>query len=450
MVPEVGREEARTLKNTTEALKIVAEHLSDAKPETVVVISPHGPIVRNAMSVSVAPYSKGNLALFGAPDVGMEFTNDLSFVEALHKETNAREIPLIDLTEKVHPLDHGVVAPLSFLTGAIDGAKVVLVQFSLLSRNTHYLFGKAMSAAAERGQRRVAVIASADLSHRLIVGAPAGYDPMGAKLDKAIVDAVDKNDARTLLELDEELVERGGECGLRSIIILMGALKGLEVKPAVLSYEGPFGVGYMVASCEVRPVELKNASSDDESQLEQNKQTGVEEREHHIVTLARQAVEKYILEHKNVAIPAQLTEEMKQKAGVFVCLKKQGHLRGCIGTFEPTRSNIAEEVVHNAISSATQDPRFPSISADELSQLTYSVDVLTAPERIDGMDSLDPKRYGVIVENGYRRGLLLPDLEGVDSVEAQVAIAKEKAGIGQEEPVTLYRFQVKRYGERVD
>ena len=165
---------------------------------------------------------------------------------------------------------------------------------------------------------------------------------------------------------------------------------------------------------------------------------------HPIVKLAKEAVETYIREGKALR-PGDLTPEMEGRAGVFVCIKKSGELRGCIGTFAPTRKNIAEEVVHNAISSATQDPRFLPVAEEELPHLEYSVDILTSPEPVAGPEELDPKAYGCIVECGRRRGLLLPDLEGVDTVEEQIAICCRKAGIGPSQPVKLYRFKVKRY-----
>jgi len=136
---------------------------------------------------------------------------------------------------------------------------------------------------------------------------------------------------------------------------------------------------------------------------------------------------------------------MRDKAGVFVSIHKFGGLRGCIGTFEPATENVAEEIIANAISSATRDPRFPAVAPNELKDLSYSVDVLTKPEPIESQDQLDPKRYGVIVESGFRRGLLLPDLEGVDTVDYQIDICRQKAGIMPNEPIKLYRFEVKRH-----
>lgn len=165
---------------------------------------------------------------------------------------------------------------------------------------------------------------------------------------------------------------------------------------------------------------------------------------HPLVRLAKRTVESYIRRGKLPKIK-KLTPDMEERAGVFVSIKKQGQLRGCIGTFTPTKANVAEEIIANAFSSAFRDPRFLPITEAELKDLEYSVDVLTRPEPVEDASQLDPKKYGVIVECGFRRGLLLPDLEGVDNVEEQIAICRAKAGILPDEPVKLYRFQVRRY-----
>ncbi len=162
------------------------------------------------------------------------------------------------------------------------------------------------------------------------------------------------------------------------------------------------------------------------------------------VSLADRAVRAYVTEGRVIDPPADLAEGMERSAGVFVSIKKHGALRGCIGTFFPTEPTIAEEVIANAIKSATTDPRFPAITPDELDDLSLSVDVLSEPEPCTESD-LDPTRFGVIVESGWRRGLLLPDLPGVDSVAAQIGIARRKAGIGPDEPCTFRRFTVERH-----
>ena len=166
---------------------------------------------------------------------------------------------------------------------------------------------------------------------------------------------------------------------------------------------------------------------------------------HPLVKLAKNTVETYVREGKVPPPPDELIPEMKDRAGVFVSIHKSGELRGCIGTFEPIQKNVAEEIISNAITAATRDPRFPPIAPDELEHLTYSVDVLTSPRAVKDKSQLDPKKYGVIVECGFRRGLLLPDLEGVDTVNYQIEICCQKAGIAPDEPINLYCFEVKRY-----
>ncbi len=166
---------------------------------------------------------------------------------------------------------------------------------------------------------------------------------------------------------------------------------------------------------------------------------------HPLVRLAKEAVEQYVLNGRIIKPPDDPVPEMTGKAGVFVSIKKQGQLRGCIGTFQPVTENVANEIIENAISAATRDPRFPPVSPSELDELQYSVDVLTEPEKVAGKQDLDPKRYGVIVKSGARKGLLLPDLEGVDTVDEQISIASMKAGIFLGDDIELYRFEVKRY-----
>lgn len=164
--------------------------------------------------------------------------------------------------------------------------------------------------------------------------------------------------------------------------------------------------------------------------------------------LARQAIEYYLVHRTYLPVPKDLPRELyEQKAGVFICLKIHGQLRGCIGTFHPQHDHIITEVIHNAVSAAVEDPRFSSVTLKDLSNINISVDILTPPESIDSPNQLDPKQYGVIVQRGWRRGLLLPDIEGVNSIQEQISIARAKAGIKPNEPVELFRFRVERYSE---
>jgi AmmeMemoRadiSam system protein A len=163
------------------------------------------------------------------------------------------------------------------------------------------------------------------------------------------------------------------------------------------------------------------------------------------VQLARASLEHYLRTNRLLPVSDPAPPGMQGRAGAFVSLKKHGELRGCIGTIEPVRSNLAEEIIYNAVSAGVEDPRFRAVQPEELPELTISVDVLSPSEPIDSEDELDPRRYGVIVRGRGRVGLLLPNLEGIDTVAEQVGIARQKAGLRPDEPVRLARFEVVRY-----
>jgi len=248
------------------------------------------------------------------------------------------------------------------------------------------------------------------------------------------------------LEFDEVFCEKAAECGLKSFILMAGALDGYSVKSNLLSYEGPFGVGYAVASYEPAGSNPSRHFDEIYMQNEQKKLGLIKASEDQFVSLARQSLEYFVKNGRRIATPSHLNGELtKQRAGVFVSLKMDGKLRGCIGTISPTRSTIADEIIENAISSGTKDPRFEPVDQYELPYLVYSVDVLKPSEPIKSIDELDVKRYGVIVRKGIRSGLLLPNLDGVDTPEEQVEIALRKADISANDTYTMERFEVVRH-----
>lgn len=168
-------------------------------------------------------------------------------------------------------------------------------------------------------------------------------------------------------------------------------------------------------------------------------------KESEIVKLARETIEEYVKNGLRKQVPSDLPPAMQDRKGVFVSLKKNGKLRGCIGTTRPTQKNIAEEVISNAINASTHDPRFPPVQPEELDDLEISVDILGDPEPVSNREELDPEKYGIIVKKGHQTGLLLPDLEGIDKADDQINIARKKAGINPGDDVELFRFEVHRY-----
>ena len=249
-----------------------------------------------------------------------------------------------------------------------------------------------------------------------------------------------------LFDFDEDFCERAAECGHRSFVIMAGALDGQSVTAQRLSHEDVTGVGYGI--CTFHPGE-SNASRCFLSVRQREQEERLTEKRKKCdpwVQLAWQSVESWVLYRRVMAVPEGLPETItRERAGAFVSIHKQGRLRGCIGTISPTQDSLAEEIIQNAVSASARDPRFDPIRADELKWLEINVDVLGEPEEIASEDELDVKRYGVIVSKGHRRGLLLPDLEGVETVQQQVAIARQKAGIGPKEKVSLQRFEVVRH-----
>ncbi|HPU01925.1 MAG TPA: AmmeMemoRadiSam system protein A, partial [Bacillota bacterium] len=333
--------------------------------------------------------------------------------------------------------DHGAAVPLYYLQQAGVSVPGLHLTYTFAPRRDLYRFGQALRRAVEARGLPTAVIASGDLSHRLIPGAPAGYSPRGAEYDRLLMELLREGRVEEFLALDEELVEEAGECAYRSFLIALGMLAGENFQTEIFSYEGPFGVGYLVA--ELRPA---SAGEERATAAEEGEKEGPADP----VKLARQALRHYLEQGHPLPPPDPLPPFFSRRAGVFVSLKKGGELRGCIGTVEPVRKNLAEEIIMNAVSAGLRDPRFPPVRLEELDEITFSVDVLMPPEKIESAAELDPARYGVIVRSGHRSGLLLPDIEGINTVEEQIAIARRKAGIGPHEPVELYRFEVHRYG----
>ena len=311
----------------------------------------------------------------------------------------------------------------------------------------HYQLGRCAAKAVDTLGRRAVFVVSGDLSHKLRDDGPYGYAPEGPVFDRRVTAAMESGDFLQFLTMDPALCDRAAECGLRSFQMMAGALDGLGVKPELFSYEGVTGVGYGVATFAVTsPDEGRRFAT----QCEELEQTRLAERraaEDPWARLARLSLETYVRTGKRLdRLPEGLPTELTVRtAGAFVSLHAHGQLRGCIGTTGPTTASVAWEIVQNAVSAGARDPRFPPVTKLELDQLEYSVDVLGEPEPISSPAQLDMKKYGVIVSCGQRRGLFLPDLDGVDTVEQQIDIARQKGGISTREEYTLERFEVVRH-----
>jgi AmmeMemoRadiSam system protein A/AmmeMemoRadiSam system protein B len=428
MVPEVGRESIAGVVGSIDAMSEFTKRLIESGAESVVLISPHAPLEADAFVAYNGPQVSGDFSRFNAPETYFNLPVDEELLAAIREAAASKQFELTTLPEQ--DLDHGTAVPLYFLLRNGWRGKVVTLGYSFLSNDDHLRFGSCIRDAVDQVGRRVAFIASGDLSHRLKPQAPAGYNPDAHVFDEQVIDALRSNDPQRIVDIDPNLRRLAGECGYRSMLVAIGACSELPVSCEVLSYEAPFGVGYLVAQIT-------------------NQTAGAHVEEVSLPTLARKAVESFVRSGLILSPPRSTQTLLTTRAPCFVSLKTlNGELRGCIGTIEASRDTLAEEIIANAISAATKDPRFEEVQPEELSNLRYSVDVLFPPEEAV-VEDLDPSMYGVIVEDktGTRRGLLLPDIPGIDNAEHQVEIAARKAGIQQGEPIRLYRFRVERYPE---
>ena len=451
-VPEVGQDSVSKIKDTVNSMKKLAHQIRDKDPDLVITISPHGPVFSDAINILNKEILTGDLGEFGAAEVEVEYSLDEEFTAEIVKACNTQDLQVVRIDKGAAKkfdvelsLDHGVVVPMHYLDQAGVEAPIVPINMGLLAYEDLYKFGKIVQLVARQLDYEVALIASGDLSHRLKPGAPAGFNPRGQEFDETLVEYLDDLAVEEIINLDDSLVEKAGECGLRPIIMMLGAIDGLDVEGGVLSYEGPFGVGYAVASYDVEGQSEEPGFLEKIAANKEKKREAAREEESAAVRLARRTIEEYAKNDEKIVPPEDLPAELLDEAGAFVTIEKDGNLRGCIGTTQPTAVDFAQEIIDNAIKAGFNDPRFSPIKEEELDKLTYKVDKLEEPEEIESKDQLDPKKYGLIVKKGHSTGLLLPDLEGVNSVEKQLEIAKRKAGLPQEAEVDLMRFEVTRY-----
>ncbi|MBR4143654.1 MAG: AmmeMemoRadiSam system protein A [Firmicutes bacterium] len=446
IVPAVGRGSEAQVTETTRAYEQVAAEVAALKPDTILITSPHSVMYADYFHISPGDGAKGSFRQFHAPLVRFSEQYDTGLVERICALADAAGFPAGTLGERDSALDHGTMVPLWFIRKKYTGGKIVRIGLSGLPLTDHYRFGQIIAQAVEDLDRRTVLIASGDLSHKLQDYGPYGFAKEGPEYDRRIMDVCGRAAFGELFDFSEDFCDRAAECGHRSFVIMAGAFDGLRVKAEALSHQDVTGVGYGICTFYPgEPDESRHFLKDYEEKMARACAEKAEKSDAY-VKLARASVESWVRGRKQISVPKDLPAEMLTKrAGTFVSLHENGRLRGCIGTIASTQNNIAEEIVQNAISACSRDPRFSPVRADELASLEISVDVLGEMENIASPAQLDVKRYGVVVSHGYKRGLLLPNLDGVDMVEEQIRIARQKGGIREDEPYSLQRFEVVRH-----
>ncbi len=450
IIDEVGGGQNQDAEKTIAAMKKWAKEIKESNPDVIIIITPHGNLFQDAIAIQSSTTLKGDFSNFGVSGNGYELTNHKELQKQIVKKAEENGFRMVEVNEisankygLKKELDHGVLVPLDFILKEKVEVPIVVLSMALLDNMDLYGFGMLIEEVVQENDFRAAIIASADLSHRLTKTAPAGYDPAGKDFDLKIWEIAKTGKLIEFLDIDEDLVDKAGECGYRPLIMLAGALDSYEVNPGLINYEGPFGVGYLVATFNMKKGNLSSLKEWGEEKGEVI--TEIKENESLLVRLARESLTYFLKTGDYLLISDPIPEILREKKSCFVSLKKHGHLRGCMGTIEPVRSMLIEEIIANSVSAGVRDPRFLPVKREELDEIVISVDVLSLPEKVKSIDQLDPMKYGIIVKSSGRSGVLLPNLEGVDTVEKQLEITLSKAEIGHHEDYTLYRFKVDRY-----
>lgn len=457
IVPEVGRGSEKQVEKTIRSYEQVADEIASLCPDTIIITSPHQTMYADYFHISPGKRAKGSFKRFGVPGVKFSEEYDEDLVDKISELADREHLPCGTLGEEDSELDHGTMVPLWFIRNKYKGGKIVRIGLSGLPLKDHYKLGMIIRDAVEKLERKAVFVASGDLSHKLQDYGPYGFAKEGPEYDKRIMDVMGRAAFGDLFDFSESFCDKAAECGHRSFVIMAGAWDRKNVRTEVLSHEDVTGVGYGICTFYPEDGDCPDRSFLNSFLLKKEKELNEKREASDIyVRLARLSLESYIRDRRMISIPEDLIklaggekipdQLLRSRAGAFVSIHKFGNLRGCIGTIFPCAPNVAQEIANNAISASTRDPRFDPITEDELPDLEINVDVLGEPEDIVSADQLDVKRYGVIVSGkGGRRGLLLPDLEGVDTVEDQIAIAMQKGGIRPSDDFKLQRFEVVRH-----
>jgi len=413
---------------TTQAMREAARALVAHEPQLIVLVSPHAPRHQQSFGLISARELRGSFARFGCPEVDLRFHGSAVAAEAIAKAARGYGLSTCDVPGDA--LDHGTLVPLFFVHEAGYRGPVVVVAPPFPGLQTEVLFGEVLREAARSLKERWAVLASGDMSHRLTLDAPLGYDPRALHFDETFVEYVRAGDLRSAIGIDPGLADTAAEDVIQSTAVAAGAIAFRARGLKVFSYESPFGVGYLEAILYSDRAEIKHRAPPAE-----------------LIDIAHRAIECE-LRGENY-IPPHLDAPWHDPRAVFVTLRNaKGELRGCIGRTEPVHSSLADEVADCATAAATRDYRMLPLELEELAGLSIDVSVLDDPEPVENRGELDPKRYGIVVTRGLRRGVLLPEMEGIETAADQLRLALQKGGIAPTEPYRVERFSVSKVAAR--
>ena len=427
LIPDIGRHDLLKLNQTVSAMKELARQVVRQEPDVIVIVTPHGKANGDAFGVLGREWLLGDFARYRAPQIALDAPGDPVVAAAIRDLVEAADLPIVQLDRaQPVPLDYGVTVPLYYLQKAGYNGSIVPVTVSHGSREDHRAFGRAIAQAVSGLGKSTVLLASGDLSHKLTPNAPAGYAPEGARFDELLVKLLGGGDWDQIFEMDESLWKNAGECGYRALLVLLGALEKSMPRAQMLAYEGPFGVGYATAAIEVDEPEQQDDAFNPAG-------------------FARQVIDTYLQTDRLPPAPAHFPAEPQ---GCFVCLRRDGQFAVCVGSVVPGEDTLAKEIARHALRAVQQYAERHEMNIDEvIHHLGFTVDLLSDLEPVEQLSDLDPKVYGLVVAGKGRQGVVLPDLEAVETPEQQLELAMRKAGLAEGDAYTMERFRVERHGE---
>lgn len=425
VIPEIAGDRADECATSTFAMREAARALVAHEVDVCVLVSPHAPRSRTRWGIGHGEQLGGSFARFGHAGLALTFRGAPHAATLLAHEAERRGLAC--LAAPTDDLDHGSLVPLYFLHEAGYRGRVLLIALPYPNTGSELTFGAAIRAAADESGQRWAVLASGDMSHRLTRDAPAGYAPRARAFDDGFVARLRATDLHGAISLPADLIEVAAEDVVQSTSVAAGAIDFAMRNARVFAYEGPFGVGYCEALLYSAHGPERSAHADASPETARKQ----------VVDLAVQAIEAR-LRGESLDVPT-LPPPWDEPRAVFVTLRSpDGELRGCIGRTEPLAKSLAAEVIDCAAAAATRDHRVAPVAEAELASLQVEVSVLSPVVPVTRREDLDPARFGVVVRHGERRGVLLPGIEGIDSVDEQLRIALQKGHI---DPAAPYRIE---------
>lgn len=451
IIPKIGGGNQFIAFDTLNACKKISNEISSLVPNTIVILSPHGFTPENQISIIDTFFANGDFAEYGAPDLSMEAEIDYKLTKSIINAANENNFPISSLNHqnteiygKDLKLDHGAMVPLYFLNNSNKKYKIVHITCTDLPKLELYKFGILLENCIKNSSSNVVIVASGDLSHKLKDNAYYDYNEIGEVFDKQILNILKNSDVVSLFNMNNDIAQAAAQCALNPLYIMFGCCNYIDLKSNFLSYEGPFGIGYAVFSFHKIGDKIDGYLSKLEK-LHNDCICKTITNESIYSKLARNAIKHYILTGNYLENHSDYENHLlNDEYGVFISLKNDGILRGCVGTLEPKYKNLKEEIIHNSVESALYDPRFNPVDISELDMINISIDIICALEHCS-IDDLAPSKYGVLARYGNKEGILLPNIPGIDSSSEQIKLALCKAGIKDNEEYSLFRFETKKF-----